>query len=108
MSDLTPKQRRFVDEYMIDLNATQAAIRAGYSERSAASQGERLLRNDEIAAAVAEAQKDRAERTEVTQDRVLAMLEETRDAAHEVGQHSAATRAAELLGKPRCRHRLAA
>ena len=71
---LTPKQQRFVEEYLIDLNATQAAIRAGYSEKTAYSQGERLLRNVEVAAAVAEAKAARSERTEVTQDAVLKEL----------------------------------
>ena len=45
---LTPRQARFVDEYLIDLNATQAAIRAGYAERSARWQGQRLLRQSGI------------------------------------------------------------
>lgn len=45
---LTAKQKRFCDEYLIDLNATQAAIRAGYSERTAYSQGQRLLKNVEV------------------------------------------------------------
>jgi len=45
---LTAKKQRFVDEYLIDLNATQAAIRASYSQKTAASQGERLLRNVEV------------------------------------------------------------
>lgn len=45
---MTPKQRRFADEYLIDTNATQAAIRAGYSEQTAYSQGQRLLKNVEV------------------------------------------------------------
>lgn len=68
---LTPKQAAFVAEYLIDLNATQAAIRAGYSERTAGSVGAENLTKPEIAAALAEAQQKRAERTEITQDRVL-------------------------------------
>lgn len=68
---MTPKQAQFVREYLIDLNATQAAIRAGYSAQTASSQAERLLRNVEIAAAVKDAMDARAERTEVTADRVL-------------------------------------
>lgn len=48
MGRLTPKQNRFVEEYLIDLNATQAAIWAGYKERIAYSQGQRLLKNVEI------------------------------------------------------------
>ena len=74
MRKLTPKQQRFVEEYLVDLNATQAAIRAGYSKKTAASQGERLLRNVEIQAAIQAAMKARQERTEITQDRVLAEL----------------------------------
>lgn len=74
MDKLTAKQQRFVEEYLIDLNATQAAIRAGYSEKTAASQGQRLLNNVEIASAVSVAQMARSKRTEITQDRVLAEL----------------------------------
>lgn len=68
---LTPKQARFVEEYLIDLNASQAAIRAGYSAKNANVEGARLLANASIAAAVAEAQQARSERTQITQDRVL-------------------------------------
>ncbi len=51
---MTEKQKRFVEEYLIDLNATQAAIRAGYSERSAYSTGERMLRNAEVKSYITE------------------------------------------------------
>lgn len=71
---LNDKQRRFVDEYLIDLNATQAAIRAGYSEKTAGSQGFDLLKKPEIADAIHSAMQDREERTEITQDRVLQEL----------------------------------
>ncbi|MBN7822180.1 terminase small subunit [Bowmanella yangjiangensis] len=71
---LTPKQRRFVDEYLIDLNATQAAIRAKYSARTAASIGEENLRKPEIAEAIHQRMKDREKRTEITQDMVLREL----------------------------------
>lgn len=73
---LTPKQQRFVEEYLVDLNATQAAIRAGYSERTAESQASRLLRNVKVSTAIEEAQKARSERIEVTQDYVLENLTE--------------------------------
>jgi phage terminase small subunit len=53
---LTPKQRRFVAEYLVDLNATQAAIRAGYSTRTARAQGSENLTKPDIAAAVADGQ----------------------------------------------------
>ncbi|CAN0620517.1 phage terminase small subunit [Burkholderia multivorans] len=73
---LTDKQRRFVDEYLVDLNATQAAIRAGYSKRTAASQGERLLRNVEVQAALAERMKAREQRTQVDADYVVRRMVE--------------------------------
>lgn len=71
---LNAKQARFVSEYLIDLNATQAAIRSGYSEKTAYSQGQRLLSHVEVAAALAKAQEKRAARTEITADRVLQEL----------------------------------
>lgn len=71
---LTAKQERFVAEYLIDLNATQAAIRSGYSARTADQQGSRLLANVKVAAAIAEAQAKRSDRTQITQDRVLKEL----------------------------------
>jgi phage terminase small subunit len=68
---LTPKQALFVQEYLVDLNATQAAIRAGYSKRTAKSAGQRLLTNVDTAKAISKAQEKRSERTEIEQDRVL-------------------------------------
>lgn len=71
---LTPKQERFVQEYLIDLNATQAATRAGYSARTANEQGARLLAHVSVRSALQAAMKKRQERTEVTQDNVLMLL----------------------------------
>ncbi len=71
---LTAKQQRFVQEYLIDLNSTQAAIRAGYNANNADVQGPRLLGNVGIAAAIAEAQAERSRRTEITADNVLREL----------------------------------
>lgn len=71
---MSDKQRRFIEEYLVDLNARQAAIRAGYSPRTAEVQGCRLLSNAKIAAAVAEAQRERSRRTEITADLVLTEL----------------------------------
>ncbi|MGN6312865.1 MAG: terminase small subunit [Rhodanobacteraceae bacterium] len=71
---LTPRQRLFVAEYLTDLNATQAAIRAGYSAKTAEVQGPRLLGNVRVADAIAQAMKAREKRTEITQDRVLKEL----------------------------------
>jgi phage terminase small subunit len=71
---MTPKQVRFVEEYLIDLNATQAALRAGYSEKTAHKQGSQLLGKTSIAAAISAAQANRSERTEITQDYVLSSI----------------------------------
>lgn len=74
MAKLTPKQQRFVDEYLIDLNATQAAIRAGYSEKTARSIGEENLTKPDIQKAIQEARARLSIRTEITQDAVLKEL----------------------------------
>jgi phage terminase small subunit len=71
---LTAKQQRFVEEYLVDLNATQAAIRAGYAESGASVEGARLLANAKVAAAVAALKAERAERTRIDADWVLARL----------------------------------
>lgn len=71
MAKLNAKQARFVQEYLKDLNITQAALRAGYKPKSAEVQGSRLLRHAGVAAAVQEGMKRRAKRAEVTQDMVL-------------------------------------
>lgn len=72
--ELTPKQLRFVDEYLIDLNATQAAIRAGYSVKSAALIGHENLRKPNIASEVAKRQSKRAGKLDVTAESVVAEL----------------------------------
>ena len=71
---LTPKQQAFAREYCLDKNATQAAIRAGYSAKTAASQGERLLRNVEIRAEVERTLAASAEKIELTVASVSAKL----------------------------------
>lgn len=68
---LTPKQKAFVSEYLIDKNATQAAFRAGYSKKTAYSMGQENLKKPEIKRAIQKAMQKREERTEITQDRVL-------------------------------------
>lgn len=73
---LTTKQKRFVEEYLKDLNATQAAIRAGYSARSAKQYADQMLSKPHIAAAVAAAQAARSKRTEVDVDYVVARMVE--------------------------------
>lgn len=73
---LTKKQRLFVDEYLLDLNATQAAIRAGYSTRRAAEIGYQLLQRPEVAQAIQAAMAERSKRTEVEADYVIRRLRE--------------------------------
>lgn len=72
--ELTPKQEAFVREYLIDLNATQAAIRAGYSQKTAGAIGERLLKNVEVQNAIKNAMDARAANSELTAARVLGEL----------------------------------
>lgn len=71
---MTRKQKRFVEEYMIDLNATQAAIRAGYSAHSAGDTGCELLKNPNVRACVDAEMAERARRTGVNADRVIREL----------------------------------
>lgn len=71
---ITPKKRRFVDEYLVDLNATQAAIRAGYSAKTAHSQGPRLLDDVGVKELIADAMAKRSESTKITAERVLQEL----------------------------------
>ena len=68
---LNEKQKRFAHEYIIDLNATNAALRAGYSKKTAYSQGHRLLKHAEISKYIEVLQKERSERTAVTADMVI-------------------------------------
>lgn len=71
---MTAKQQRFAEEYLIDLNATQAARRAGYSAKTAADIGRQLLRKTPVASRIQEAIDARAARTEITQDRIIKEL----------------------------------
>ena len=71
---MTPKMQKFVDEYLVDLNATQAAIRAGYSKKTAYSIGVSNLKKPEIQAAIQKRQKSAAEKLEITRERVLKEL----------------------------------
>lgn len=96
---LSAKQKKFVEEYLIDLNATQAAIRAGYSERTARSVGHENLTKPDIQAAILDAKLARAERTELTADWVIQRLREEANDRREGASHSARVRALELLGK---------
>ena len=73
-SKLTPKQERFIAEYLVDQNATQAALRAGYSKATAKSQGSRLLTKVDVKAEIAKRQMKVADKLELTAQRVLEEL----------------------------------
>jgi phage terminase small subunit len=74
MKSLTQKQTRFVEEYLVDCNATKAAIRAGYSPKGATVRGSELLANRKVSEKVSEYRKVQSERTGVTADRVVSEL----------------------------------
>lgn len=77
MAALNGKQERFCQEYVIDYNGKQAALRAGYQERSARQQASRLLTNAAVLARVRELQKEQVERLAISQDYVVLQLLET-------------------------------
>lgn len=96
---LTAKQQAFVAEFLVDLNATQAAIRAGYSVKTAGSIGEENLRKPEIQAAIAKAQAERAEKTQRTALDVLKDIQDVSKKARDGGDLKTALKGYELEGK---------
>lgn len=97
--DVTPKKAAFIREYLVDLNATQAAIRAGYSKKTAYSAGQRLLKDVEAKREIAKAQMLAADKAEMTVDQHMADLKRIRDAAFDEGKFSAAAQAEMARGK---------
>ena len=98
MPKLTEKQKRFCEEYLIDLNATQAAVRAGYSEKTAFSIGVENLRKPLIQEYLQRLMQERSERTKVSADKVLQELERIAMTETEItGKEK--MKALELLGK---------
>ncbi len=95
----TTKQQRFIDEYLIDFNATQAAIRAGYSQDTAKQQGSRLLSNVDVRAAIDTAIRERSSRALLSQDAVLCGLLEEARYTGEGSSHSARVSAWAHIGK---------
>jgi len=96
---LTPKQQQFAAEYAIDLNATQAAVRAGYSPRTARQQGSRLLSNADIQEAIQTGSAERARQTEIDAAYVLGRLKLEAEREDEDSSHSARVSALGLLAK---------
>lgn len=76
MENLTPKQVRFCEEYLVDLNGTQAAMRAGYSKKTANEQSSRLLANVNVSAYIGKLRDEQSKRTEITADYVIYGLKE--------------------------------
>lgn len=95
---MTPKQEAFVREYLIDLNATQAAIRAGYSEATAYSIGNENLSKPEIAEAIATAKAERAEKCEIDALWVLKEAKDLYQAARQAEKLSDAATALKMVG----------
>ena len=96
---MTPKQAAFAREYLVDRNATQAAIRAGYSAKTANVAGSRLLADVKVAAEVAKNEAETAERVSITVDNVLDMLKREANAGKKSVPNQARIRAQELIGK---------
>lgn len=97
--ELTDRQARFCEEYLIDLNATQAAIRAGYSEKTAREQAAQNLSKLNIQEKIAELKAERSKRTEITQDSVIQELAAVARAEVKGVRAVDKLKALELLGK---------
>ncbi len=96
---LTPQQLRFCQRFIESDNATEACIAAGYSEKSAASQASRLLKNANVTVEITRRQEAAGKRAEIREDDIIRMLLDDRDGARAVKQYGPAVRAAELLGR---------
>ena len=96
---LTPKQQRFIAEYLVDGNATRAAKAAGYAERAAYRTGADLLAHPVIRPAIDKALKAQEKRTLITADANLVAIERLADKAESAKEYGAAIRARELIGK---------
>jgi len=98
-SKLTERQKMFCKEYIIDLNATQASIRAGYSEKTAKQIGSENLSKPYLQEEIARLMKSREERVKLTADKVLEDIERVRTLAEGSEQYSVSLKASELQGK---------
>jgi len=96
---LGAKQRQFVREFVKDLNATQAAIRAGYSVKGAESIGCQLIKNTKVAQAIEEAQEQQEKASGITEDYILAGIRDAIDMARTKGQAAIVLKGLELLGR---------
>lgn len=99
MPTLTDKQQTFVNEYLVDLNATQAALRAGYSEKTSYSIGQENLKKPEIAEAIEKGMDKRSKRTDITADKVLEAIAAIGFSTSEDIKVNERLKGLELLGK---------
>jgi len=98
-TDLTPKEARFVAEYLIDANAGRAAAAAGYSAHTATRQGSQLANRPRVKAAIRKALAEQQKRTLIKADQVLLDINDLANRAAKAGEFSAAIRGKELIGK---------
>lgn len=96
---MNPKQKKFVREYLIDHNGSQAAIRAGYSKNGSSVTGTRLLANPSVATAIAKGEAKDEKRTEMTKDWVVEKLKRNENHAFQDGDITTSNKALEMLGK---------
>ena len=99
MAKLTPKQKKFCKEYLVDLCATQAAIRAGYSKRTARSQGSRLLMHVDIADEIDRLGDEISAKTMVTAESVVLRLNQVAERSMRARDYANTNRALDLLGR---------
>lgn len=99
MVKLRDKQRRFVEEYLVDFNATQAAIRAGYSHKTAGKIGTENLQKPAIQSAIKAAQAQLSKKTELTREMIVAGLRKEAEFYEDGSTHGARVKAWEVLGK---------
>ena len=99
LNKLTNKRKAFISEYLKDKNATQAAIRAGYSQKTAYSLGQRLLKNAEIKIIIQQKQAEIAKKCEITVEKVLNDIEDCRVRSRFMNDHRSELKASELEGK---------
>lgn len=96
---LPPRKQAFVDAYLVEPNATRAAVLAGYSKKTAKQQGSRLLSSVDVRAALEERNAKRAEKAHLSGEKVLADIDRLAKKAEEAGEYNAAIKGRELLGK---------
>jgi phage terminase small subunit len=99
ITTLTKRQHIFVKEYLVDSNATRAAIAAGYSKAAASAIGSRLLRTAKLRQEIEEQTSKRCEKLDITTDFVLEGIRDVTQRAQAIGQFGAALKGYELLGK---------